>query len=393
MAWRLKKVEEQRKELVESYLNGTMTMRELCEEFGVSRKTAHKWCVRYRSQGDKGLKDQSKAPHNPNTVYSDEIINLALEMKLKRRSWGPRKIIGKLIKNHPGKRWPCATRLYEIFKDHNLVLPRRLRSRVPATHPLGEVNHSNDVWIADFKGWFLTQDKTKCEPLTITDAFSRYLIRCTHVRKKSSEYVWAILAGAFQEYGLPTRVRTDNGPPFGSTGIGRLTPLSIKMIKAGVTPEWINPGHPEENGRHERFHLTLKNEVANPAATTLQEQLRCIEHFIEEYNFERPHEALEMHTPSEYYQQSMRIWDGVLRAPEYDSPSMLVRKVGQNGCIWIKQTEYYVGQSLMGEYIGIEEAEEGFNVRYGPIHLGKLKDGVKRVERPKLQRKKIVRRG
>ena len=267
-------------------------------------------------------------------------VTQAIELKFKHRSYGPRKIIGKLRKNHPDKQWPSSTRLYEIFKENNLILPRRLRTKVPATHPLGEVNNSNDVWTADFKGWFLTQDKTKCEPLTITDAFSRYLIRCTHMRKKTSENVWNVLAGAFQEYGLPSRIRTDNGPPFGSVGVGRLTPLSIKIIKAGVVPEWINPGHPEENGRHERFHLTLQNEVANPSARTLEEQLKRIDHFLEEYNFERPHEALEMRTPSDYYRRSTRTWDGILRAPEYDTRSMLVRKVGQNGCIWIKQTAY-----------------------------------------------------
>ena len=393
MVWRIKKVEEQRKELIESYLKGDMPMTDLCEQFGISRKTAYKWRDRYRSEGEEGLKDRSKAPHTPNSVYSDEIINIAIEMKLKYRTYGPKKIIRKLSNKYPERDWPSLTRLYEIFKENNLVLPRRLRRRVPATQPLGEVNKSNDVWITDFKGWFLTQDKSKCEPLTITDAFSRYLIRCKHMRNKSSESVWNILAGAFQEYGLPTRIRTDNGPPFGSVGIGRLTPLSIKIIKAGVIPEWINPGHPEENGRHERFHLTLKNEIANPAAGTLQEQIQQIELFLEEYNFERPHEALNMHTPSDYYRPSVRKWDGVLKTPEYDTQSTLVRKVGQNGCIWIKQIEYYVSQNLTGEYVGIVEGEDGLEVQYGPIKLGKLKNGNNRIEAPKLQRKKIVRRG
>src|SRR5262249_30297707 len=151
---------------------------------------------------------------------------------------------------------------------------KRPRTRVPATHPLGELNNSNDVWIADFKGWFLTKDKKKCEPLTITDGYSRYLIKCEHVFNKSSEHIWPIFVEAFQECGLPNRIRTDNGPPFGSVGVGRLTQLSINLIKAGITPEWINPGHPEENGRHERFHLTLKMAVANPPAETLEEQIK-----------------------------------------------------------------------------------------------------------------------
>lgn len=393
MAWRLKKVEEQRKELVEAYFKGTTSMTELCEQYGVSRKTAYKWCERYKSHGEEGLKDQSKAPHHPNSLYTEDTINMALDLKLKHRTWGPRKVLSKLGMNHPRMKWPSATRLYEVFKGNNLITPRRFRNRVPATHPLGELNQSNDVWIADFKGWFLTQDNNKCEPLTITDGFSRYLIKCTHLSNKSSDYVWEIFAEAFQEYGLPSRIRTDNGPPFGSCGIGRLTLLSIKLIKAGVTPEWINPGHPEENGRHERFHLTLKNEVADPPARTLKEQIKRMILFQEEYNYERPHEALEMKTPSAYYCKSARKWDGFLRAPDYDTQAIMVRKVGQNGCVWVKQTEYYVSQNLTGEYIGIEEKEGEMEVRYGPVYLGKLKTGSKHVERPKLKRKKIVRRG
>lgn len=393
MAWRLKKVEDQRIALVEAYFKGTDKMIDLCEQFGISRKTAYKWCNRYRSLGIEGLKDQSKAPHGPSSIFTEDTINAAIDLKVKYPKWGPKKIKAKLCRDYPRMGWPSATRLYEIFKDHHLVTPRRLRTRVPATHPLGDLNNSNDVWIADFKGWFLTRDSKKCEPLTITDGFSRFLIKCRHLFGKSTDYVWPIFIEAFQEYGLPNRIRTDNGSPFGSMGVGRLTPLSLNFIKAGVVPEWINPGHPEENGRHERFHLTLQEATANPPAETLQEQISRMATFQEEYNFERPHEALNMKTPSDHYCQSKRKWDGKLRDPEYDTQSMLVRKVGQNGCIWIKQTEYYVGTTLAGEYVGMKEGDGGeFVVHYGPVYLGKLKEGCKHVERPKLKRKKIVRR-
>ena len=144
----------------------------------------------------------------------------------------------------------------------------------------------------------MTQDGHKCEPLTITDGFSRYLIKCNHLEKKTANDVWGVFKEAFEEYELPNRLRTNNGPPFGSLGVGRLTRLSINLIKAGVMPEWINPGHPEENGRHERFHFTLKQEVANPPARTIQEQIIRMAAFQQEYNFERPHEALDMQTPS-----------------------------------------------------------------------------------------------
>ncbi|MBS0655102.1 MAG: transposase, partial [Verrucomicrobia bacterium] len=178
----------------------------------------------------------------------------------------------------------------------------------------------------------------------------------------------------------------------GSVGAGRLTELSVNLIKAGVTPEWINPGHPEENGRHERVHLTLKQCTAAPPAYSLEEQINRMLIFQEEYNYERPHEALGMDPPGKHYYKSSRTWDGVLRSPEYDTKEMLVRKVGQNGCIWVRQTEHYISQTLTGEYVGIEETEEGLRVNYGPVYLGKLKDGNRRIEKPKLERKAIVRR-
>jgi putative transposase len=392
MAWELKKVEDQRQQLVDMFIKGTVSMTELCKHFGISRKTAYKWYNRYLAMGIEGFKDQSRAPNHPNCIFSGTIINMAIELKLKHMHWGPRKIIHVLSREYPKIQWPSPTRLYEIFKENQLIIPRRIRKRVSGTHPLGELNNSNDVWMADFKGWFMTQDGHKCEPFTITDGFSRYLIKCRHLEKKTADDVWAVFKEAFEEYGLPNRVRTDNGPPFGSVGVGRLTRLSINLIKAGIRPEWINPGHPEENGRHERFHLTLKQEVANPPASTIQEQLIRMAAFQEEYNFKRPHEALDMQTPSDCYFNSKREWDGILRDPEYDTSTMIVRKVGQNGCIWLKQKPYYLGETLSGEYIGLKEENEELSIFYGFVYLGKLKLG-KELERPKLKPKKIVRRG
>jgi hypothetical protein len=211
--------------------------------------------------------------------------------------------------------------------------------------------------------------------------------------RKTAEHVWPIFETAFKEYGLPNRIRTDNGAPFGCMGAGRLTQLSINLIKAGVVPEWINPGHPEENGRHERFHLTMKQAIASPPARNLEEQLMRMKKFQEEYNYERPHEALDMRTPGETYYKSQRKWDGILREPEYDSTKEMVRKIGQSGCLWIKQQEYYIGQTLTGEYVGVKEINDGeYEVHYGPVILGKIIEG-KKFQRPKMKPKKVVRRG
>jgi transposase InsO family protein len=390
MAWELQKVEDQRKKLLEAYIGGDATMADLCRQFGVSRKTAYKWYNRYVEGNfdEVCLRDISRAPHEPNSVFTHNQLELAVDVKLAHKSWGPKKIIALLRRDFPEQRWPSERRLYEILKEHHLVCSRKIRNRVCATHSLGKLNDSNDVWMADFKGWFMTQSKEKCEPLTITDGHSRYLIRCEHLREKSARYVWLAFARAFREYGLPLRLRTDNGAPFGSVGAGRLTQLSVNLIKAGVLPEWINPGHPEENGQHERFHRTLKETTANPPAKTLKEQLKRIREFQREYNYDRPHEALQMNTPASCYNTSPRRWDGILRPPEYKTENVRVHKVHPSGCIAMKGTEYYIGRALPGEYVGLEEdGFGGYNVYFGPVYLGNLKE-AQGLERPRHQGKR-----
>ncbi len=384
MAWENYKVEQQRLNLIQAYQYGETSMTDLCKRYGISRKTGYKWYKRFLDEGEDGLGNQSKAPHNPFQIYAQEQIDIAIDLKLRKRSWGPKKILATLKGAYPDIFWPSPTRLYEIFKEYHLVTSRKIRSRVPATAPLGHVTNCNDTWTVDLKGWFLTGDRHKCEPLTITDCHSRYLIRCVYLNKHSVDYVWPIFDEAFREFGLPLKIRSDNGPPFGSVGVGRLTPLSLNFIKAGVIPEWIRPGHPEENGRHERFHLTLKQEIAAPPKATLALQIQSMEEFIYEYNFERPHEALEMKKPGDCYYKSARQWDGILRSPEYDTHAMQVRKVGPSGCIWLKGKEYFIGQTLTGEYIGLKPNDlNQFEVYYGPLYLGLL--GKKRFEKPELK--------
>jgi transposase InsO family protein len=390
MPWENLKVENLRQKLVQSYLDGEANMTDLCIEQGISRKTGYKWVERYQNYGEDGLKDLSKSPHDPYTHYSKKIIERAIDLKQRKLTWGPKKIIAKLEQLYPDEKWPSPTRLYYIFKEHDLVTKRRNKSRVPATAPLGDLNNCNDTWAVDLKGWFLTGDGYKCEPLTITDCVSRFGIRCVHLNKHSVEYVWPVFVEAFHEFGLPYKVRSDNGPPFGSTGAGRLTQLSVNLIKAGVIPEWINPGHPEENGRHERFHLTLKQEVANPPKETLALQIQANSKFLREYNFERPHEAINMNTPGSIYKKSPRVWDGILRKPEYDTKEMMVRKVCQSGCLWLNQTEHYIGQTLTGEYVGLKVNEIGeLEVYYGPVYLGKLMDnGLKKPKQTRRRQRK-----
>jgi len=382
MAWGNFKLEEQRLKAMLAYESGYSIV-EICKKFSISRPTFYKWRGRYLEKDKEGLKDLSKAPHDPFTLYTQEQIDLAIDYKLKHRKWGPKKILGMLQNEYPNQNWPSPTRLYEIFKDYHLVTVRRIRRRVPSTAPLGDLNDCNDTWSIDLKGWFLTQNGSKCEPLTIIDNYSRYLIRCQHLRKHTCKDVWNILKESFLEYGLPNRIRSDNGPPFGSVGAGRLTMLSVNLIKAGVTPEWIRPGHPEENGRLERLHSTLKYEAATPPQVTLMFQQQAMNEFKYMYNYKRPHEALNMKTPGSVYKNSPRVWDGKLRSPEYDTSKEKVRKVCSNGCIWINQTPHYISETLEGEYVSIKMNEnEEAEVYYGPILLGKIEK--KGFEKPKI---------
>lgn len=384
MAWENLNVVQQRLQVVQAYLQDQSTMTDICLKYGISRKTGYKWYHRFLKQGEEGLKDLPKAPHTSNQYYTDAQIKIAIDYKLKHRTWGPKKILIKLKEKYPNEDWPCPTRLYEIYKEYHLVTSRRIRNRVPATAPLGDLTNSNDTWAVDLKGWFRTGDGHKCEPLTITDCFTRYLIRCTHLNQHTVDYVWPVFDEAFREFGLPNRMRSDNGPPFGSIGVGRLTRLSVNLIKAGVIPEWIRPGHPEENGGHERFHLTLKQDAANPPKDTLALQIQAMNQFQQDYNFERPHEALDMKTPGNCYQSSPRRWDGILRPPEYNTSDVQVRKVCQSGCIWLRQKEYYIGQTLTGEYVALKTSEnDELELYYGPIYLGKLDD--KGLEKPKIK--------
>jgi transposase InsO family protein len=383
MAWDAYKLEQQRLQLVLAYINKEASMTSLCTQYRISRKTGYKWVERYQEYGESGLKDLSRAPDSPKRAYEDAIIYRAIDYKLLKRNWGPKKIAWKLKELYPEEHWPSSSRLHQVFKEHHLVKSRKLRGYLPGTAALGDFNDCNDTWTVDRKGWFITGDGYRCEPLTITDCASRYAICCEHLSKHTLEYVWPIFEEAFREYGLPDRVRSDNGPPFGSVGVGRLTKLSVNLIKAGVTPEWTRPAHPEENGRHERFHLTLQIETADPPQETLAIQIQEMKRFLEEYNFERPHESLGMKTPGSCYQPSKRVWDGILRSPEYDRAEMDVRKVGLSGTIWIKQTQYYIGESLIGEYVGLKPNEnEELEVYYGPIYLGKIRLGIG-FEKPK----------
>ncbi len=374
MPWRETCTMNERMFFVAAWLEGSETKSELCRHFGISRKTGYKWMERYGDQGAMGLEDRCRAPHSNPRAVADETIEAVLAVRHRHPSWGPRKVKAWLEAHGPGLSWPAASTIGDLFDKAGLTRPRKRRRRVaPHGRPFAACRAPNDVWCADFKGWFLTGDGTQVDPLTISDGASRYLIRCEAVGQTDAVHVWPVFEAAFYEYGLPLALRTDNGPPFATQAIAGLSQLAVRLIKAGVTPERIEPGKPQQNGRHERMHLTLKQETASPPARSLGEQLERFECFRSIYNHERPHEALGQRPPASLYQPSPRQFDGILRAPDYPAEAV-IRKVRSSGEIKWKGKYVFVSEVLTGEPIGLTEiGDDVWLVKYGPIVLGTIK--------------------
>lgn len=370
MAWKEVSVSQQRKLFIETYLEERFTMAELCRQFEISRPVGYKWLERYENEGFEGLKDRSRAPLSQAQATDSLLIKEILKVKFREPKWGPKKVRGYLIVHQPAIIWPSSTTIGKIFDKNGLTVPRKYRKRFPLkTDPLSHANESNDVWSVDFKGWWLTKDGQKCDPLTLMDNYSRYILRCLKLKVNDGDHAWAILEAAFREYGLPNYIRSDNGPPFATSGVGRLSALSIKLIKAGVIPEWIEPGNPQQNGRHERMHGVLQQEGVF-CELNLKDQQKKLVIFQDYYNFERPHEALGQMTPGSVYRESQRTWTGRLKPPEYPN-DYKIGKVKSCGKMSWKGREIYVGRALAGEYVGLEENDEGlFRMYFGQIFLG-----------------------
>lgn len=389
MPWQKVFPEDQRVQFVIEATQGPSSIAELCRAFGISRKTGFKWLARYDEFGVPGLLDQSRAPlTHPNAVPA-AILERLVGLRKAHPTWGPRKILAVVHKRDPKLPLPAASTVGDWFKRLQLVRPRRLRRRSPPmTLPFGTCAAPNDTWCVDFKGWFRTRDGTRCDPLTITDAASRYLLRCQVVVRTDESGVFPVFESAFREFGLPLAIRSDNGPPFASLGAGGLSRLGVWWIRLGIRPERIEPGHPEQNGRHERMHRTLKEETTQPPRNTLRAQQLAFDRFRRVYNEERPHEALDQLTPAAVYQPSPRLMPTTL--PELDYPAhMEVRSVRHSGEIKWKGRMVRINKALCGETVGIEAiSDDTYVVRLGPVELGRLKDGLPhlgliRPQRPK----------
>jgi putative transposase len=352
---------------------GLFSHSELCRRYNITRQKGYKWLERYRVGGPEALRDRSHRPHTCPHATPDYVLEAALELRRTRPRWGAGKIIGHLETLHPDWPFPCRQVLHKHFVREGLVKKRRRSRRRPHPgRPTAPFDAPNSVWSADFKGHFKTRDGIYCYPLTVQDGFSRYLLACQILGGTTYEGARRVFTRLFQEYGLPTRIRTDNGVPFASMALGRLSRLSVWWIKLGILPDLIEPASPHQNGRHERMHRTLKAETAIPPAGNRSAQQRRFNTFRADYNEIRPHEAHGQRPPATVYEASTRSFPSKLRSPDYPA-HFEVRKVSTNGGIRWNAAWVNVSHLLGGDYIGLEEVSEGvWSVHFGPVTLGWL---------------------
>lgn len=348
----------------------TRNMTDLCLGYGISRKTGYKWLERARDEGRKGLQDQSRAPLNHPNETPAHIRQMLIDFRLQYPYWGPKKAVHRLRMLNPEIAWPAASTAGDILKRHGLVKDRRRHRRTPI-YPLvrQEACRPNDVWAADFKGWFRTKNGSRVDPLTITDLASRFLITCHGQQRPDGASTRRGFERAFRTHGLPAVIRTDNGTPFASVGIAGLSSLSIWWIRLGILPERGRPGKPQDNGQHERMHKDLKAETQKSPAADPEQQQRSFDEFQQRFNNERPHESLGMKTPAGCYRPSERRMPDRLPTVEYDS-SFDVRRVRHNGEIRLAGELLYLSELLRGEPVGATTIDgESWGIFYGPMPL------------------------
>ena len=360
---------------------GPVNMAELCRMFGISRQTGYKWVARYR-EGRHDLSavvERSRRPKSSPNALPVELQDLIVDARKRWPRWGPRKLRQRLVEANPGKPVPSASVIAKVLKQRGMTAPRRRRRGRPVvgvTAPFAGCGAPNEVWCIDFKGWFVTGDGRRCYPLTLLDAFSRYLVRCEALLEPDGKRVRSILDSAFQELGLPAAMRSDGGPPFASSGPALLTELSVWLLKLGIRIEIIAPGKPQQNGRLERFHRTLKAETASPPEAEYRAQQRRFDLWRYEYNYERPHEALGQRRPASIHEASRRRYPRRFVDAPLD-PFSHVARIDKRGFIKWRRRNQFISSALAYEDIQLEPDHYAtlggrWRVSWGGILLGRL---------------------
>ena len=360
-----------------------LSFMELTQLYHISRKTGYKWIKRYERLGAEGLVDRSRRPKFPANSTPKELVELILEARRRHPTWGAKKLLAIIGRAHPRLVLPCRGTVCDVLARHGLVLKKRRKRHVGHPgRPQTSTRAPNDIWCADYKGEFKTMNGIYCYPLTVTDNYSRYLLGCQALSSTCIEDAKPVFTRLFKEFGLPARIRTDNGVPFASFTLGRLSRLSAWWVRLGIMPEFIEPGCPAQNGRHERMHKTLKAENTRPPAANSAAQQRKFDAWREEFNNVRPHEALDMETPASCYQPSRRQMP--TRIPRFEYPDRFeVRYVSANGGIRWKMGWVKVSMACEGENVGLEEVDNGiWDVYFGAFKLGRLNDRKMEIESP-----------
>jgi len=374
MPWHQTDPVNERLKFVVAVQSGRDSMTALCANYGISRKTGYKILRRYESEGPEGLRDSSRAPRSHPNRTSPDIERAILGVRKIHPTWGSKKILAVLGREMCQDDLPARSTVDQVLKRAGVVSPRRRRRvrREFQAAPVIDAQAPNDAWSIDYKGWFRVGDGTRCDPLTVNDVYSRTSLECRALVSPKLEDVQQRLERVFWEVGLPKMMLSDNGPPFGAQGIGGLSRLGVWLLKLGIQPVFIQPGHPEQNGRHERFHETLKAETASPPRATVRAQQSAFDRFTTCYNEERPHEALDMCTPLELYDSSPRPMTS--RLPEFEYDELFeVRRVRTDGSIKWEGKLIFVGSAMSGDQVGIKPVgEQDWHLYLGDMRLGVL---------------------
>lgn len=356
MPWKECSIMDEKLKFVARYLDGEK-IAPLCREFGISRVTGHKIIERYKNCGLEALTDKSRRPYRQANKLPFQIESLILEIKKDKPNWGAPKIREKLIKKYPDIKPPAKSTVHAVLDRNGLVVPRKGRKNKAVGTPLSNGKEPNDLWCTDYKGEFMLGDRSYCYPLTISDYSSRFLIACEGLETTKEQYAFTVFENVFKEFGLPHGIRSDNGVPFASpNALFNLSKLSVWWLRLGIAIERIKPGNPQQNGRHERMHRTLKKETTRPAGKNLLQQQGKFDFFVQEYNFERPHEALGMKCPAEVYKSSPRVYKGLpdVEYPMHDK-TITVTTCGR---ICFKRFKINFSTVFAGQTIGIKEVDD-----------------------------------
>ena len=380
MPWRERSPVDLRVQFIGEYQTELWSMTELAEQYGISRKTAYKWVTRYERGGAAALLDQSRRPWTQPSATDPRLIAALLAVRRRHPRWGAKKLLAVVKRQDARAAWPSRSTVCDVLRRHALVVPRPRRRPMPhGGHALAPITGPNETWTTDFKGEFRTGDRRYCYPLTLRDGFSRYVLRCDALLSRSYALTRARFERAFADYGLPVRIRSDNGGPFAGPGLGRLSRLNVWWIRLGIVPERIGLGRPEQNGSHEQFHRVLKADTTRPPAATARAQQRRFGAFYREYNEVRPHESLDDQPPATRYTASPRPLPTRLAPLEYPG-HMEVRRVSSAGCISWHGIPIFLTEVLEGEDVGFEEVADGYwTLSFATVRLGRFDERTRRI--------------